>query len=858
MKRIYWGFLLLASFGLPASAQKKNSKTEVFKVYGTCEQCKRRIETVLNNYGLYKANWNIESKMLTVSYDSARFSKSGIEQRLAMAGHDTEDFPATEDAYKSLPKCCYYERNRTFGPKMPGDSLRKQPENDAGTHTITGIVLREDKKGKMLPLEKATIRSFDGTRSVTTDSLGVFQLSGRIPADLIISYAGLKTDTVHIASASEITVILKNGHGSNLQQVVVTYRAASSYISSLSTMNTLNIGSRELTKAACCNLSESFETSPSVDVSYTDAVTGVKQIQLLGLSGKYTQITTENTPEIRGLAGSYGMTFIPGPWIEGIQVTKGTGSVANGYESMAGQINIEEKKPDKTDNLFVNVYTNSLGRQEATVGLAGKLNDKWSTALLTHANGVFRKTDQNGDGYLDIPLGGQVNILNRWRYADANGWFAQFALKALTDHRQAGQVDFDPATDKYTTKYYGVGIDVDQYAFSGKLGYVFPQEAYKSIGFIFSAVDYTNHSYYGLNPYDGKQNSLYANLIYQSIIGSTIHKFRTGISFVNDNFKETYITRDFKRHEIVPGAFFEYTYTPGQKFSAIAGFRLDYHNEYGFIPTPRLHLKYDFTPKTNLRFSAGSGFRVANLFVENTGLLVSSRQYNILNPTPGYGYGLNPEKAWNFGFNFTHQFDIQGRKGSIILDAYHTYFTKQVVVDVDASPQEIRFYNLQGRSYSNSFQAEADYELIKRLDIRVAYRWLDVKTDYGGRLLEKPLTAQNRAFINLSYETKSHWKFDFTPQWIGRKRLPDTDTNPTGDQFGNYSPSYFQMSGQITKQFGKKWDLYAGAENLTNYMQKNLFIAGDQPFGPYFDGSMIWGPVNGRIGYLGIRFKLPG
>jgi outer membrane receptor for ferrienterochelin and colicins len=857
MKIIFWNITLLIGFGLPVAAQRKNNKTDSFKVYGTCDQCKHRIEAALNNYGVYKANWDIESKMLTVSYDSTRFSKASLEQRTALIGHDTEDFQADKQSYNRLPKCCHYERYQKPGSVELPDSVRNRSFPASRLHTITGVVLREDKKGKMIPLQSATIRQMDTDRTIATDSLGVFQLSVTLPTDLVISYVGLKTDTIHVGSANEIMVILKNGHSSNLQQVLVTYRNPSTYISSLSTMNTMNMGSRELTKAACCNLSESFETNPSIDVSYSDAVTGIKQIQLLGLSGNYTQITTENTPEIRGLAGSYGMTFIPGPWIDGIQVTKGTGSVANGYESMTGQINIEEKKPDKADKIFANLYSNTMGREEATLDLAQKLNDKWSTALLTHGDGVFVKNDQNKDGWLDIPRGGQINVLNRWRYADTKGWFAQFALKALTDHRQAGQDDFDPSADKFTTQSYGVGMNVHQYDFSGKLGYVFPQEVYKSIGLIFSAVDYTNHSYYGLNAYDGKQNSVYANLIYQSIIGSTIHKFRTGISLVNDHFSETYIQKDFKRYEGVLGAFVEYTYTPGPKFSAIGGFRLDYHNQYGLIPTPRLNLKYDFTPKTNLRFSAGSGFRVANIFAENTGLMVSSRQYEILNPSSTYGYGLSPEKAWNYGINFTHQFVLQGSKGSIILDAYRTDFVNQVVVDLDASPQQIQFYNLQGKSYSNSLQAELDYEPIKKLDIRMAYRWLDVKTDYHGRLLEKPMVARNRAFLNLAYETEVHWKFDFTTQWIGSKRLPSTSSNPTQFQFGNESPGYIQMSAQITKQFVAKWDVYIGGENLTNFMQKNLFIAGDQPFGPYFDGSIVWGPVNGIMLYLGLRYKLP-
>ena len=306
----------------------------------------------------------------------------------------------------------------------------------------------------------------------------------------------------------------------------------------------------------------------------------------------------------------------------------------------------------------------------------------------------------------------------------------------------------------------------------------------------------------------------------------------------------------------MPGAFFEYTYSPNDKFTAILGLREDYHNQFGFITTPRLHVKYDLTPKTNVRFSAGSGFRVANIFAENTGLFISSRQYAILNPTNSYGYGLNPEKAWNYGINFTHQFQINKRKGSFGVDAYRTDFTSQTIADVDANPQQINFYNLDGKSYSNSVQVESNYQLAERLDVRLAYRWLDVQTTYHGQLMEKPLTAKHRAFVNLAYETKNHFKFDFTTQWFSSKRLPNTQSNPAGLQQSANSPSYFQLSGQVTKVWGKKWEVYVGGENLTNYKQQQLFIDGAHPFSNYFDGSMVWGPITGRMFYVGFRFKV--
>ncbi len=786
-------------------SQKKNYKTEKFTVAGNCGQCKDRIENTLKKLGVYTANWNEETQMLTVSFDSIKLSKANIQKILSAAGHDSKGFTAPANAYNKLPGCCKYERlNDT-------DSTKKNIVDTTASIKKVDTAVMEKHNETVVKIDTTPIRK------ITNDTL------------------------------------TKN---EQLSEIKIESRKFSTYIANTVATNTLTMTTKELNKAACCNLSESFETSPSIDVSYSDAVTGIKQIQLLGLSGNYTQITTENVPEIRGLAGAYGLTFIPGPFVESVQVTKGTGSVANGFESIAGQINIEEKKSEGSEKILVNAYANHLGRMESSVNLSTPVSNKLHTALLLHANGVNNKIDNNKDGFLDIPVGNQVNVINRWLYENGKGLESQFIVKILNDKRTAGETTFNETNDKLTANKYGVGMNVQQNIFTGKLGYVFPKKKYQSIGLMLSLNNYTNNAYYGLNAYNAEQHSFYANLIYQSIIGTTTHKYRTGLSLMNDNYNETFATANFKRKEIVAGAFAEYTFTPNEKLTAIAGLRVDKHNEYGFITTPRLNIKYAFNKNTSLRFSAGSGFRTANIFAENTGLFISSREYNVLNPSSNYGYGLQPEKAWNFGFNILHKFKINDQNGTVSIDAYKTIFDNQTVVDVDNNPQKILFYNLSGKSFSNSIQAEINYELIKKFDVRLAYRFLDVQTNYSGSMLSKPLTAKHRAFINLAYQTKNNWLFDVTTQWIGEKRLPSTHSNPADKRMMHYSPSYIQLAAQVTKQFGKKWDVYIGAENLTNAMQDVLMIDAQQPFSKYFDASIVWGNVNGSIFYAGMRFKL--
>lgn len=866
-------FAMLVVFALLVAtsvAQTKSAETETFKVSGNCEMCKKRIEqSAYSIKGIATAKWDIKTNQLTVVFDSSVTNKVAIQEKIAEVGHDNELFKASEQVYKSLPECCQYHR-------------AKDGSVQHVLQTVSGVVVEETITGKINPVANATIRSLHSGDYFVTDSTGVFHIQTTLPVAIAISYTEFKTDTLTITNTDLLTITLKKAGSGVLNTVTVTSKKISPYISSRSVYNTRQLGAAELAKAACCNLSESFETSPSVDVSYTDAVTGIKQIQLLGLSGTYTQLLTENVPELKGLPGSYGLTFIPGPAIESIQVTKGTGSVINGYESIAGQINVEEKKPDNAERLLINSYVNSMGRIEGNVNLTQKINDKWSTALLSHTDAVVIKHDANHDGFVDIPSGRQYNFISRWKYIDNNGWIGQIAIKVLNDKRYAGQRDSHHSTTSGTSAHYNVDMAVEQYAVTGKLGYVFPRHKYKSFGLIFSGNTLSNSSTYGLSNYEGRQKIFYTNLIYQSIIGTTAHKYRTGLSFSNEYYNEKYtadhsahgdstehnhapgsggtnsdsaVTSLYARREIVPGAFFEYTYS-ADKLSVIAGIRADYHNHFGFIVTPRINAKYDFTKQTSIRASLGYGYRVANVFAENAAAFASSRQFQIVNPSGNYGYGLDPEKAWTLGVNLVHSFTLFKRSGVLSVDAYRTNFINQTVVDVDANPQKISFYNLDGKSYSNSVQVELNYEVLKDLDARLAYRWLDAQTDYYGRQREKPLIATHRAFLNLAYKISDKWRFDYTVQWFGKKRIPYTGSNPKEFQLADYSPSYIQMAAQVTRKFGSKWEVYVGGENLTGYRQPNPILDAQNPYSKYFDASMVWGPVTGRMIYFGGRFSL--
>ncbi len=735
----------------------------------------------------------------------------------------------------------------------------------ASAQTVRGTV-RDGSQPQPPPLVGASVFWAGTTLGTLTDAEGRFAIDKPAAAHrLVVSYVGYENDTVQVHSVgSEVNSILKTSQ--TLREVVVEGNRPGSYIDPLNPRQTERITVRELQKAACCNLSESFETNASVDVSFSDAISGAKQIQMLGLDGNYVQIQTENVPSVRGLNTTYGLNYTPGTWVSAIDVGKGAGSVVNGYESITGQINVELQKPEDSDKLFVNAYLNQMGRAELNVQAARKLNPKWSTALLSHGSGmgqtIMRQMDRNGDGFLDLPMYAQFNALNRWKY-DGKRLKGQFGVKTLYENRRGGQLSFyEPTMQEPKIVYdpvmghempdpnyrppYGTGGTTRRNEAFGKLGLIFPETPYRGLGLIVSAVNHETNAFFGNNRYRGHENSLYANLIYQTIIGNTNHGIRLGMSYLLDNYRESYRDSAFARTESVPGVFGEYTYTVPEKFTAVVGLRTDFHNLFGTIVTPRVHLKYDFSASTHLRASVGSGFRVANPIAENNAVLVSSRQL-VVNER------IMPERAWNYGLSLTHDFRLLGKDGSLGLDFYRTDFTNQLVTDLDANPNQIRFYNLRGQSFANSAQIEANYQPVKRLEVKMAYKIYDVRTTIDGQLRARPFVSRNRALLNIGYATPfDKWKFDFTTHWIGTKRIPGTQAEVGRE---TNSPAYVAFNAQVTKTF-RKWDWYVGGENLGNFRQMNPIVDAGNPFGPNFDASLVWGPVVGRMIYTGVRYRI--
>lgn len=705
------------------------------------------------------------------------------------------------------------------------------------------------------PLGFATVQWLNTTVGTVADENGKFSIEWNTGSSLLlVSYTGFTSDTVETSGKQDIHVVLKADI--ELAETVVKADKKATTIGSLSSMKTEILGKGELKKAACCNLSESFETNPTIEVSFSDALTGIRQIQMLGLSGIYAQTLVENVPMVHGLNASTGLSYIPGPFVESIYLSKGAGSVMYGFESMSGQINVELIKPEEAPKLFLNGYVNMFGRTELNAITGAKLNNKWSTSLMAHGNSTQNRMDPNKDGFYNLPSGQGINLINRWKY-QGEKWEGMLGFKYLEDVRTSGQTGYRRGMERDSSTPYGVEYNTKQAGAWGKFGRMESEEKRTSIGFVFHANRYRNDFIAGLNEYHGTNDNLFGTFIFiRKLDALERHTVSGGANILADRFDEEYNKKNYTRTELVPGIFAEYTYALAEKFSAVFGARLDYHNLFGAFATPRVHFRYAINEKHVVRASAGRGQRTANIFTENSSIFVSSRRL-IVGGTgyPGRG-GLSPEVSWNYGGNYTYTFPISPRRSAqFSMDYYYVHFVNQTVVDLDYSAREVWIYNLSGKSYSQTFQAQFTIEPIAHLEARIAYRYLDVKTTYTTGLREKSLLSPHRGFINLAYTTEKKWAFDLTTQFIGKKRLPDLLENPESLRHDTYSPSYVNVNAQISKVIGK-WDIYLGGENLLNVTQQKLIIDPQNPYGSYFDASMVWGPSMGAMAYLGFRYEL--
>lgn len=655
-----------------------------------------------------------------------------------------------------------------------------------------------------------------------------------------------------------------------IDEVTVVQRKKGKIKSRTEAFDTEKLNSEELCRAACCNLSEAFETNASVDVAYSDAATGAKQIRLLGLSGTYVQLIQENTPAVRGLAQTFGLEYIPGPWMQSIQVSKGTSSVVNGYEATSGQINVELLKPQTQNPLAVNLMVNSELMAEANIMGGWKIplkehehhhaegehcdHESLYTGILAHYGGGFMAMDGNHDSFADMPKVQNANLANRWFYKHGDYTFQAF-VRGLYDRRRGGQIGHH--TDTLANPYL---INLNTWRVEGflKNGYVYDPESGSSVAVI-AALSYHNlDNSYGQRNWRANQLNAYLNAMWQGVFegGGEVdnnHRLTTGLSVNYDRYEESLVIGPsplaLDRHEVVPGLFAEYNLKYDEILSLVAGVRLDYSTRHGLFCTPRMNIRYTPFEWWTLRGSVGMGYRSPNAVADNAFVLPSSRAL--------YLTDVKQERAVNTGLSTTFYIPLGKKELQLSMEYYYTHFLNSLIVDMDQDQHAVHIYNqtdLPGaKSFAHSAQIEASIEVLRGWTWTAAFRYTDVRqttVDANGiaRLRSKALSNRFKGIVTTSYQTPlKKWQFDITAQFNGVSRMPDGFQQPF--------TWYPQLMAQVTKYF-RTCSIYLGAENMTNFRQDPSIVDSFHPWGADFDASMVCGPTAGWKIYLGFRYDL--
>ncbi|MFK7755830.1 MAG: carboxypeptidase-like regulatory domain-containing protein [Flavobacteriales bacterium] len=713
----------------------------------------------------------------------------------------------------------------------------------------TGIVHDE----KHEPLVGAYV-TLIGVRmpSTSTDANGEFSIAKVSEADsLLISFVGYEDLRITATDEHMYLELVPSGNV-EIDEAKVEAEQVGTRISLLDPLDSEVLTTVELCKAACCNLSEAFETNASIDASFTDAVTGTRQIQMLGLSGKYVQITQDNIPAIRGLSTIYGLSRIPGTWINEIYISKGAGSVTSGFESLTGQINVATFNPETAKSPHLNMYANAGGRVELNAYAPVKVNNKWSSIFMIHSERNNQTNDVNNDGFYDMPQVMDLVARNSWLWRSGKGWNGDYSINYVNSSSNSGEIKGENRPDPWEVELRGEHISLN-----AKTGYVWPEKQWQSVGSQFSGGYNVQRSAFGDVDYEGIHQYFRGNVLY-SCKQTDTWSYTVGGSIQYDNYEEQMDTLQFDRLETVPGVFFENTWTPGEKFTIVSGVRGDYHNMYGVLFSPRVHARWMLKGDQAIKLAVGIGHRSPVIIMDNIGLLASNREFNFPVDYRSDAYGLDIETAVNVGLSYTNKFKLSYRPAMFSVDFYRTQFTNQVIVDRE-TPGEVSFYNLEGESYSNSFQVEFKWEPFKRLETRFAYRYLDVKADFNEGLITPPLIPEHRLFNNTAYKTKEgkngrRWLFDVTTLWTSSQRLPlsgaeELDQDRTAED-------YFLVNSQITRDFSKHFSFYVGVENLLDFRQNNPIISAENTNSELFDSSVIWAPIFGRTIYTGFRWNI--
>lgn len=754
---------------------------------------------------------------------------------------------------------------------------------------VTGYVVDSDS----LPLPGALVTWVDTNVGTVADTEGHFSLHHvKDFSTLVVSYPGFQSDTLTVPNSLSSPLWVVLSPDKMMMDELVVYDSSGNFINRNSLLKTETVSFAGLTKMACCNLSESFENSASISVGYSDAVSGSKQIKMLGLSGTYTRLLDESRPVMRGLGAPYSLNYTPGVWLNSIQVSKGISSVSSGHDDVTGAINLDYRKPTDDERLFANFYLDDDLRAELNLSSALPVanNGNISTVIMAHGSTdtdflPMKYMDRDNDGFRDTPFASQVNLANRWFFILDNGMQIRVGVKYVWENRLGGMLHYKnsmrPEMEEDWHKpgtLYGSHIannSVDAYI---KIAYPLGTSVYNrdteeelrsSLAIVGDYEFFSENAYFGLNDYNGKNHIGSLSVLYNHYF-APLSSLKLGFQGLFQNYME-YLNNytpwveadkdriyDFNRHENEIGAYAEYNWAYMDKINLSAGVRGDYNTFFKkFYGTPRLHMKYNITPSTTLRASGGLSFRTVNIVTDNIGILSTGRPIEFLD---GSFASLNRiENSFTVGASASQIFRLfSDEEAMVSLEYFRTQIAHPVIADAEYTSDAIMIYRAHGNGYTNSFQIDFTWTPFKRFDVFATFRYTQSMVSLlrpGGNSIriERPLVSKFKGLLNLQYSTKfRRWVFDATAQLNGPSRIPSLEGEPLTSLHSTTYPVFF---AQVTHKIGK-FEIYLGCENIGDYRQKNPIVNADEPFSLGFNAMNIWGPLMGRKIYAGFRMNL--
>lgn len=710
----------------------------------------------------------------------------------------------------------------------------------AQTGSLKGVVTSEEQA-----VVAANVALEEIQKGAATDINGRFLISNIEPGtySLMVSAVGFSSHTQEIIITASDTLSLNiqiKSKLTELGEVVVTGTMKETFVKDSPVK--VNVVSREyLQKTGAENLMESVNYLNGLYQEVSCGVCGTNSVRINGMDGPYTAVLIDGMPIMGALASVYGLNGINQSMVRNVEIIKGPNSTLYGSEAMGGVINVITR--NVSDGPTFSVDASASSHEETNLGLVSSADYKKANTIIGIDGLYFNNfLDHNSDGFADVTKRKKLSVFNKWSFNRSNAKTFDLAFKLYLEDRLGGLEDYTKDL-RGSAEIYGEAITTQRFEMLGS--YDFPWNT-EDIRAEFSYSYHKQDSYYGTYHYEANQQIYFTNLIWdkrftswrQLLVGAT-----SRVDALDQTFDGIRLGEGSRDIRFIPGLFAQYEHIFSENIKALAGIRIDHHENHGFIYSPRLNAKFDITGHTTLRLNGGTGFRIVNLFTEEHETLTGSRQVVIEEQ-------LDPERSVNGTVNLNQIIDIGISVLNVDLDVFYTHFNNQIIPDYSQA-NEIRYHNLEGYSVSRGISVSAAHNFPFSLQYSVGFTVQDVFKSNNGIRSDVHFAPDWSGVFTASYTLpNTQTSIDYSGRIVGSMRLPEYSG------YRNKSPLFSEHNVRVSRKFGDKITGYLSAKNLGNYTQQNPIIAPDRPFSDDFATDHVYGPLQKRRFMVGFQYQI--